>query len=248
MRTLIFLVIGFVAVLALVGCMQRKLLYFPTHARGDEVARASGLTRWQIDGEYTGYARVVPTPRKIWLVVHGNGGQAAQRGYVLAHVDARDCVFVLEYPGYGERPGSPSKSSFDTATRKAYDSLVRAYGVERIVVLGESLGSGPVCELSRAPVPPKHLVLIVPFDVLTDVAQEKFSFLPVGLVMLDRWNNVAALQNYTGRVDIFGGTQDRVIPVRHARNLAASHPGAVYHEFPGSHDWSGVREVDLAAL
>ena len=66
--------------------------------------------------------------------------------------------------------------------------------------------------------------------------------------MLDRWNNIEALKGLTGRLDIFGAKYDQVIPVRHARNLAASHPGAQYHEFEGDHGWANSAEVDLSKL
>jgi hypothetical protein len=102
--------------------------------------------------------------------------------------------------------------------------------------------------LAGAPMPPKHIVLVVPFDVLTNVAKEHYPFLPVNLIMLDRWDNVAALKGYAGRLDIFGGTHDSVIPVTHARALAAACPGSVYHEFGGGHDWASSGEVRLDNL
>ena len=45
-------------------------------------------------------------------------------------------------------------------------------------------------------------MLIVPFDNLASVASEHFPFLPVGLLLRDKWDNVAALSRYTGPVDI----------------------------------------------
>lgn len=245
LSVILVVVFGFVVA---VGCVQRRLLYFPTHEKAAAFAAQFGLTPWQIDGEYTGYARIVASPRKIWLMLHGNGGQAGNRAYVVARVNPDDSVFILEYPGYGERAGRPSRTAFDAAALKAYTWLVHTYGVERIVVLGESLGSGPASQLARADVPPRHIVLVVPFDVLEDVAKEKFTFLPVGLIMLDRWNNVAALKDYRGQLDIFGATHDQVIPVQHARKLAAALPGAVYHEFNGDHGWTNSPEVNFSEM
>ncbi len=233
----------------LFGCVQRKLLYFPSHNHTTAMAGPAGLRVWNIDGQYTGWARIVPRPRKIWFVVHGNAGQASNRGYVLARVNAADSVFILEYPGYGPRRGTPSKAAFDAAALEAYTWIVKTYGRERVIVLGESIGSGPAAQLAHAPTPPPHIVLVVPFDVLKDVAQEKFSFLPIGLLLLDRWDNLAALKGYTGRLDIYGGLYDQIIPVQHARKLAAAIPGARYHEFPAGHnDWANRPEINLSNL
>jgi len=154
--------------------------------------------------------------------------------------------YVLEYPGYGDRPGKPSQQSFNHAALIAYRALVSAYGASKICVLGESLGSGPASFLATTENPPARIVLVVPFDVLEDVAQEKFPYLPVGLIMLDRWNNIDALKSYRGRVDIYGAKFDQVIPVAHARNLARSVPGAHYHEFDGDHGWANGNQVDLS--
>jgi len=209
---------------------------------------AAGLSRWSINGEYTGYARLVDEPRRVWLFMHGNGGQAADREYVLLRINPRDSVYILEYPGYGERPGSPSMEAFNRAAAAAYAWLVRKYGTDRLLVLGESLGSGPACYLATVPNSPGHIVLVVPFDVLADVAQGEFPHLPVRLLLIDAWNNIEALREFRGKVDVFGATRDNVIPVGHARNLARRHPGASYHEFEGDHGWANGNAVDLSEI
>src|SRR6185295_19784025 len=57
---------------------QRSMLFFPTH-----VARSTRLNPWS-DGKRTiGYCREVPNARTIWLMMHGNAGQAADRDYAL---------------------------------------------------------------------------------------------------------------------------------------------------------------------
>ena len=240
-------------VAALAGCLllrpaERKLIFFPTHHEPSRSALAAGLTRWSIDGEYTGYARLIDEPRRVWLFLHGNGGQAADRDYALHCFHPRDSVYILEYPGYGARPGSPSMAAFNRAAAVAYEWLVRKYGTDRLLVLGESLGSGPACYLATVPTPPSHIVLVVPFDVLADVAREKFSHVPVGVLLVDNWNNIEALREFRGQVDVYGATRDNVIPVAHARNLARRHPGAIYHEFEGDHGWATGNAVDLSEI
>jgi hypothetical protein len=90
-------------------------------------------------------------------------------------------------------------------------------------------------------------VLIVAFDNLLSVAKEQIWFLPVGLLMRDKWENVIALSKYAGRVDIYGALHDSVIPVHHARQLAQSLPRATYHEMDcGHNEWSsrGLVKID----
>jgi len=71
-------------------------------------------------------------------------------------------------------------------------------------------------------------------------------FLPVSLLLRDRWDNAAALSKYAGRIDIYGALQDTIIPVNHARQLAQALPRATYHEVDcGHNDWSSRGHLRL---
>ena len=89
-------------------------------------------------------------------------------------------------------------------------------------------------------------MLVVPFDSLASVASRQFFFLPVRFLLRDAWDNVEALSHYTGPVEIFGATDDTIIPVEHARALAKQIPGAHFIEITGGHnDWSVNNEVKI---
>lgn len=72
---------------------QRSLLFQPTHREN-----RGKLTPWIVDGEQIGFCREVPNPKGIWLMMHGNAGQASDREYVLPHIPKSDAFYVLEYP------------------------------------------------------------------------------------------------------------------------------------------------------
>ena len=193
-----------------------------------------------------GCCREVSNPRTIWLMMHGNAGQAADRDYVLPHLSAKDSLYVMEYPGYGSRQGSPSAKSLNEAAVEAYRLLRGQHPDTPICVLGESVGSGPACHLADEKPPPDKIVLVVPFDSLVSVAAEHFPFLPVRLMLRDRWDNVAALKNYKGPVDVFGAVNDRVIAILHAKSLARQIHQAHFTAIPGGHnDWSECEQVRL---
>jgi len=125
------------------------------------------------------------------------------------------------------------------AASEAYHILRSRYTNTPVCVLGESIGSGPACSLAREKTPPDKIVLVVPFDSLSSVASERFFFLPVRLMLRDRWNNVEALKQYTGQVDIFGAVEDTVVPIAHAWALAKQITRATFTEISGGHnDWS----------
>jgi len=229
----------YLILVTIVYFQQRAMLFFPTHH-----AASTGLTPW-LDGKRTiGFCREVPNARTVWLMMHGNAGQAADRGYVLSRMSEQDSLYVLEYPGYGLREGTPSLKSLNQAASEAYHLLRSQNQKTPVCVLGESIGSGPACALAREKVAPDKIVLVVPFDSLVGVASERFYFLPVRLLVRDAWNNVETLRHYAGPVEIFGATSDAIIPVEHAKALARQIPVAHFTAISGGHnDWSGNPQV-----
>lgn len=228
------------AILTLLGCqsIQRHVLFYPSHHAND-----NGFTPWVREGKTIGFAREVADPRNVWLMLHGNGGQAADRTYAMHAFDAADSVYILEYPGYGLRAGKPSRRAFDAAARDGYADLRARFPGKPLCVAGESLGSGPASMLSREPAAPDKIVLVGPFDRITDVARDHVRWLPVGLILMGTWDNVEALQGYRGPLEIFGAEKDEVIDVRHARALAASVPQAKFHLIGGGHGWANGKDV-----
>ena len=235
--------VGVVSILLLsFGCqsIQRKVLFYPSHHEN-----LNGFTPWVQAGETIGVSREAADPRAVWLLLHGNGGQAADRQYAMFAFDPQDSVFILEYPGYGARAGSPSPRAFDAAARAGYAALRARFADKPICVAGESIGSGPASMLARETPAPDKLVLVVPFDRISDVARDHVSWLPVKMIFRGTWDNVAALSGYTGPVEIFGAERDEVIAVRHAQALAQSVPQAKFHLIATNHGWANGREVQF---
>jgi len=234
-------IVPYLVIVTVVFFFQRSMLFFPTHL--DVPTR---LTPWIEANRTIGYCRKVPNSRTVWLMTHGNAGQAADRDYVLSRMSDQDSLYVLEYPGYGSREGRPCLESINQATAEAYRILRSQNPNTPVCVLGESIGSGPACSLAREETPPDKIVLVVPFESLKSVASKRFYFLPVRLLLLDDWDNVDALQDYAGPVEIFGATGDEIIPIEHAKTLATQIPGARFTPVScGHNDWSLNDQVKI---
>jgi hypothetical protein len=234
------------ALLGMAGCssIERKLLFYPTHHPHN-----NSLTPWIKDGKTIGYSRQVESPKNVWLMIHGNGGQASDRIYAVPCFSEIDSVFILEYPGYGNREGVPSKDSFNKAAKEAYLYLREMYPHIPVCIAAESIGSGPALSLVSLEKKPDKFVLIVPFDKLSSVAEEHFPTILVWLILRDNWNNIEALSKYKGPVDIFAAEADSVIPVKHAKALAASYPESKMVIIRGGHnDWSYGGKVQIRNL
>jgi len=115
-----------------------------------------------------------------------------------------------------------------------------------VCVASESIGSGPASSLVGLSQPPDKFVLIVPFDKLSSVAENHFPSFLVRLILKDNWDNVASLSNYKGPVEIFGAESDTIIPVKHAKALAAAIPGSRLTIINGGHnDWAEKGRVKI---
>ena len=144
-------------------------------------------------------------------------------------------VFILEYPGYADRPGSPSQASFFHAAAEAIESLPTNAPV---YLLGESLGTGVASYLAGTyPHKVAGMMLLSPYNRLTDVAQHHMLLLPVHLMLVDRFPSQDYLRNYHGPVGIVADGKDKIVPEKFGLRLYAGYAGPKrLWEFPdGGH-------------
>jgi len=222
-----------IAILLLFGALyaaQRKLMYFPTQTSEGEAlraAQASGMAPWRDGGSrLVGWRPLNPQaqPRAVVLVLHGNAGSALDRTYYThALAPLGIDVALLEYPGYGARPGRPSLDALVDAALEAVDALAQ----ERRVVwlLGESLGSGVAGRVANArPGIVRGLLLVTPFADIGTVARRHVPFIPTWFVR-DRFRPARDLAAFRNPVVILIAGRDEVVGADQGRLLAAALPG-----------------------
>ena len=160
--------------------------------------------------------------KPVIVFFHGNGDRwSGAAEAVLPLVRAGFGVLLPEYRGYSGNPGEPTEQGLYRDADAAMDWLL-AEGIEaeRIVPIGNSLGSGVAVHLATTH-GLNRLALVSPFTSLTDAASASFRFLPVRLLLKDRYDNRARLSGYRGKALIVHGMRDTVISAGHARELAA---------------------------
>lgn len=231
LRVLLILLVGYVLLALGMATFQDKLIYLPSRAAEAtllKVAPLQGMTPWRDRaGSVIGWksANAKGAPNRL-LVAHGNAGYALHRTYYvhgfggLAGGSLWE-VYVLEYPGYGGRSGSPGMESITAALRTAWETL-HAEDTRPVYVLGESIGSGPACATTTFQPAPAGLCLVTPFFDLRTVAAHHFPWLPVKLLLRKQWNNTAALAQFSGPVAVVVAAEDEVIPVAEGQRLYES--------------------------
>lgn len=229
-RVLQLLTIAYLLLVVLMLVLQRRLLFLPTKIPLDtalQAAKERGFVPWKNPaGHIIGWEIPADGPATgSVLIVHGNGGCALDRDYIARpiHEAAPVNVYVLEYPGYGARGGSPSRKSLDAAAADAFQLLPA--GLPKYVV-GESLGAGVACNLTKNhPQTVAGLALLVPYDNLASVAQRRFWFLPAYFLLFDRFNPAESLRSYHGPVKFVVAGADEILGSASGLRLANGYGG-----------------------
>jgi pimeloyl-ACP methyl ester carboxylesterase len=179
--------------------------------------------------------------------MHGNAGQALDRRYFTELFRGLQGsgpweVNVLEYPGYGPRTGAPSEETLRNAAVQAVD-LLQAQRPGPVLLLGESLGSGVAAHVAAArPDAVAGIILVTPFASLGAVAQHHMPFLPVALLLRDRFETQELLSDFDGPLVIVTGSADDVVPEQLALPLKTAHQGKLLH---WSQPGAGHNTIDM---
>ncbi|MQA30770.1 MAG: prolyl oligopeptidase family serine peptidase [Luteitalea sp.] len=216
------------AVLALLWTVQRRLIYFPTG--GVPTASSTGLSDVEpvtfettdglgLSGWFVGASG--PSPRVTVLVFNGNAGNRAHRGPLAAALHLHGLqVLLVDYRGYGGNPGAPTEEGLAADSRAARAYLAGRPDVDpaRIVYFGESLGTAVAIDLAVTH-PPAALVLRSPFTSMADVGQHHYPFLPVSLLLRDRFAAIDRIRRIRVPLLVVAGGHDRIVPIENTRRL-----------------------------
>jgi fermentation-respiration switch protein FrsA (DUF1100 family) len=244
MRVVLMLLVAAVAVLlAVVGLLwsqQRRLIYYPAPRAvppaatvlpaGEEVSfpTEDGL---RLAGWFVPAAgppgRGPRRPRSpAVLVCNGNGGNRSLRAPLAAALArAGLAVLLFDYRGYAANPGRPTEPGLAADARAAVAYLAARPEVDpaRLVYFGESLGAAVALRLAVER-PPAALVLRSPFASLAEVGRRYYPWLPVSLLLADRYDALGRVGRLAAPLLVVAGERDRIIPAAHSRRLFDAAP------------------------
>ena len=231
MLGILIILVGLVVTLYLI---QRQFIYFPTKQdihQAELEAKPFGLEPWLNEGQFIGWKSLYPDGNAIGsvLVLHGNAGAAIHRTYFRdlfqsPAPDARFDVYLLEYPGFGPRPGSPSEASLVQAAGEAIAQLHRE-SRQPIVLVGESLGTVVAAIAgSRKPAAVQAMLLVTPFPNLPALAKQHYPWLPAWFLR-DGFRADQALAAFPGPVAFLVAGQDTIAPPNLGLALYDGYPG-----------------------
>lgn len=250
---LVLLLALYLILLSLIYIFQRSVLYLPDrqvpselHLSKMDVSEVS--LRSALSGELRSLWRApLQDDRAVILFLHGNAGSQYHRIPILQMIASHGPgVLLVGYPGYGGNPGSPSEKTLYDAAQTNFDWLIaRGIAANRIVIIGESLGSGVATSLA-AQNEAAGLILIASYTGMDDMAQRQFPIFPAKWLVKDRYRSLDRIDKINMPLSWIHGTADELIPYAMGERLfeAAKDPKSSHPIEGGSHNDLWQRAID----
>jgi uncharacterized protein len=223
---LITLLVGYGAIVTLAYFAQRSLMYFPDRTRTPPaeagLPQAEEIELTTGDGEWVIAWHVPPRGDKpVVLYFQGNGGALNLRAQRFARLTSDGTgLIALSYRGYGGSTGRPSEAGLLRDAEATYAFATARYQAERLVLYGESLGSGVAVALAAEHKVGK-VILEAPYTSAVEIGAAAYPFLPVRLLMHDQFRSDERIGKLTAPVLVLHGARDTVIPIAYGERLYA---------------------------
>jgi len=227
---LVLAIVGYVTIVTLLYVGQRALMYFPDRSRTAPTSVGLPQAEEQVldteDGERVIVWHVPPREEKpVVIYFQGNGGGLQLRADRFRRLVADGTgLIALCYRGYGGSTGSPSEAGLVRDANAAHAFAAARYPVARIVLWGESLGTG-VAVAVAAERPVARVLLESPFTSTVDIAASVYPFVPVRLLMKDQFHSDERIARVKAPVLVLHGARDRVVPIHFGERLFGLIPG-----------------------
>lgn len=225
----------------------RRVLYPAPAVAHPPLADGAELVRFG-DGGAALYAPALGDAPTL-VHFHGNGEQLSDQARLVSEYRARGLgVFAVEYPGYGLCAAeSPSEDALYAAADAALVHLRERLGVPapRIVLHGQSLGSGVAVEMARRG-HGSRMVLLSPFTSMVEMVGRFAPLWPTSVLVGDRYDGLSKAPAIDMPVLIIHGDRDELIPLAMAQELAVAFSNAEIAIVPAAgHNDLFVRDPGL---
>ncbi len=197
---------------------QRNLLYHPSENNyfGDqlEVKIEKVKIKTQDNIELLSWYHNKNIDRyKTILFLHGNAGTLENRIHKINHFKDMNINFLLvAWRGFNGNKGKPTEKGLYEDARSAVVWL-KSKGIKEnnIVIYGESLGTGVATEIAQK----KNfagVILESPFTSMIEAGKTKYPYLPVRLLLKDKYESNKKIKNIKSPILILHGKVDKIVP------------------------------------
>ena len=168
---------------------------------------------------------------KTILFLHGNAGSLENRIHKINHFKDMNVNFlIIAWRGFSGNKGKPNEPGLYEDARSAIRWLTNKGVKEKnIIIYGESLGTGVAVEIAQFQ-SFGGIILESPFTSMIDVGKDKYPFLPVKIILKDRYESNKKIKNIKIPIMIMHGKLDNIVPFRMGEKMyqLASEPKYSY--------------------
>ena len=219
------IVIAYFVLLVFIYFYQRNLLYHPSenNYQNDKIQFSYDeifikvdekikLKSWMINKNLKKF--------KTLVFFHGNAGELSNRIYKLNELNKLDInILLISWRGFSGNQGFPTEENL-YKDAKAVIKWLNSKEVEsnKIILYGESLGTGVVVEIGKKNIF-NSIILESPFTSMENAAKIYYPYLPVKLLLKDKYNSISKIQRITTPILIMHGKKDDIVPFSMGKEL-----------------------------
>ena len=225
---LLVIIFSYLAILFFIYFNQRNLLYHPSENNYlnekanfvyEEVyipSTENNLKGW--------FHKKNLTKNKTLVFFHGNAGSLENRIYKLNLIKDFDLNFlIIAYRGFSGNKGKPTEKGLYEDALSALKWLKNNHSIKDkdIIIYGESLGTSISIEVSQNK---KYsgIILESPFTSMTDAAKHYYPYLPVSLLLKDKYDSIEKIKNINIPILVMHGKKDKIIPFEMGKKIFES--------------------------
>jgi uncharacterized protein len=236
------IILAYLVIILFVYFYQRNLLYHPSENNylNDKIGftykeifietdKNIKLKSWFIEKDLKNF--------KTILLFHGNAGNLFNRVYKLNELNKLDLnILIISWRGFSGNEGKPTEKNLYYDAEKAVKWLNNR-GVEsrNIILYGESLGTGVATELGKKNVF-GGIILESPFTSIANAARIYYPYLPVNILLKDRYDSIGKIQDITIPILIMHGKKDNIVPQKMGLELYEKANQPKFDYFPENDD------------
>ena len=223
--TLSSLIVAYVVLIIFIYFYQRNLLYHPSenNYQNDKIQfnydevfikvdEKIKLKSWLIKKDFK--------KLKTLVIFHGNAGHLSNRIYKLNELYKLDInILLISWRGFSGNKGSPTEQNLYKDAEATIKWLnEQEIKNNQIILYGESLGSGVAVEIGK-----KNnfnsIILESPFTSIENSAKIYYPYLPVKLLLKDKFNSISKITMINIPILIMHGKKDDVVPFSMGKQL-----------------------------
>ena len=235
-------VLAYFIIILFVYFYQRNLLYHPSENNylNDKITfnyeeifietdKNINLKSWFIKKDLNKFKTV--------LIFHGNAGNLFNRVYKLNELNKLDVnILLISWRGFSGNKGKPTEKNLYHDAEEAIKWLNnRGVISKNIILYGESLGTGVATELGTSNAF-GGIILESPFTSIANAAKIYYPYLPVNIILKDRYDSIGKIKNITTPILIMHGRKDNIVPQKMGLELYEKANQPKFSYFPENDD------------